>query len=89
MMHSKHPHEVVAKGQCLACHEPHFGPKPNLLTAEGGALCSTCHADVVKATDKGSVHPPAKDGECLQCHQPHGGDEPGMLTQPATARRKR
>ena len=33
-------HTAAARGQCMACHEPHGSARPKLLRAEGGALCT-------------------------------------------------
>lgn len=82
-------HPPVAAGMCLACHTPHSGPNPSLLTAEGNALCLQCHGDVEKEPHarverfKVPGHPlsgkkdPLRKGKpfgCVSCHVPHSSD---------------
>ncbi len=69
-------HSPVAKGHCLACHDPHGGTSRFLLRSEGGVLCQSCHSDIGTT---GRVHGPVRAGRCDYCHVPHASDGPSLL----------
>lgn len=72
---SKH---AAMKGDCLACHVPHASPRPKLLKAAGGALCTTCHP--AQKTKPGDVeHGATALLGCQSCHLAHGGPNPKLL----------
>jgi predicted CXXCH cytochrome family protein len=58
--------------------------EPKLAKAKGGALCVSCHADVVRNAKAKGGHAPASDG-CVGCHDPHGSEAPRLLAQPEPA----
>ncbi|MBN2332496.1 MAG: cytochrome C [Deltaproteobacteria bacterium] len=68
-------HAPVAEGECLACHRqqksehPLKGEKSFGLTADGAALCFSCHERFPAGT---TAHAPVAEGNCLSCHNPHG-----------------
>ncbi len=76
-----HPHEPVAEGDCLACHQrttdkhPLAKGKTFTLTASGADLCRQCH----DAFSGQGMHEPVAEGDCLACHQPHGSNAAAML----------
>ncbi len=73
-------HAPVAAGECTACHDPHFAPRPKLQKLEKG--CFECH-DPFPAS--GTVHAPVGAGECVACHGPHAGAAPKQLVRPGNA----
>jgi predicted CXXCH cytochrome family protein len=75
------PHWPVVSGDaCGTCHDPHASPRPALLSAEMGALCSDCHQDVARRLETShSKHQPVADGDCATCHEPHGSDRELLL----------
>lgn len=84
-------HAAVHMG-CASCHAeldassvPHRsrGKSPHGLSAEGPALCTTCHD---KQLFEGKVvHGPVAAGMCLGCHAAHASEHLGLLTKaPAT-----
>ena len=71
-------HEPFAKGECLACHDPHGSAVPQMLRGERYAdACASCHKDVTGGHDR--VHGPASVGACGACHQAHGSKLPKLL----------
>ena len=66
----RYVHEIVAMGECTACHDPHGSEVPQLLVeASVEATCLECHDDPREGYPY--AHGPARDGDCLACHQPH------------------
>ena len=69
-------HNTTAKGDCLACHDPHQSKNRKTLRQPPARLCITsCH-------DKGTyiVTPVHQTGdECLTCHNPHLGSNRNLL----------
>jgi predicted CXXCH cytochrome family protein len=63
-------HTPVKSRNCAGCHNPHASKHGKLLSAEGGAVCTACHPNVVPAEAK-STHKPVSDGTCSKCHDPH------------------
>ncbi len=71
---------------CASCHSeldasvtPHKsrGKIAGGLTAEGSALCTTCHDK--KMFEGKVVHGAVAEGTCLGCHDPHVSDYLGLL----------
>lgn len=70
-------HNTTARGDCLACHDPHQSKNENILRKPSATLCLPCH-------EKGSfretpVH--QSEAECLSCHNPHMGLNKTLLTR--------
>lgn len=71
-------HNTTAKGDCLACHDPHQSGIPKTLRQPPALICtSPCH-------DKGKftltpVH--QTTDPCLSCHNPHMGINKNLLTK--------
>jgi len=69
-------HKPVEEG-CTSCHNPHSTPYKNLLVkASAGSvkkdnLCSECHEEGIKRTEKGSSYHNALDMGCETCHITH------------------
>lgn len=59
---------------CTRCHNPHDAERPGLLSADVAELCTSCHATVRGAIERGAVRhePVATGGRCVTCHDPHG-----------------
>jgi predicted CXXCH cytochrome family protein len=77
-------HEPFLQGDCMMCHEPHESDYSTLLrSAEGPALCFTCHQDMQQhMAGASNVHVPAGD-DCAQCHDAHTSANRFQLHQPA------
>ncbi|MBW1646235.1 MAG: cytochrome c3 family protein, partial [Deltaproteobacteria bacterium] len=79
-----HPHEPVAAGDCLDCHQrqpgvSHPAPKGKTsfrLAAAGADLCYQCHDHFSGGP---TVHEPVAEGDCLACHDVHGGTRPALM----------
>lgn len=69
-------HNPVAKGQCLACHDPHQSRFKAVVRQPVDQLCHTCH-DLSKALIS-QTHA-AFRGPCLSCHNPHMGKDRLLL----------
>ncbi|WP_136810106.1 cytochrome c3 family protein [Desulfosediminicola flagellatus] len=68
-------HNTTAKGECLACHDPHQSENPKTLRQSLSLICYPCH-------EKGAFwQTPAhqKHEECLTCHNPHMGINRNLL----------
>ena len=63
-------HTPVRTRNCAGCHNPHASSHGKLLSGEGAAVCTKCHATVVPAAAK-STHAPVAAGKCSDCHDPH------------------
>jgi predicted CXXCH cytochrome family protein len=77
-------HAALEQG-CTACHGPHGGDGPRLITEKDVAdLCRTCHTDLTKHYHPTqSTRPDPRTGQpmrCTSCHRPHGSDLEGLLT---------
>jgi predicted CXXCH cytochrome family protein len=74
-------HFPAAKGDCLACHDPHQSPNPYMLRKKSDRLCVDCHLKdvVVNAESHAKVNGNLND--CLRCHTPHLGVDRRMLTR--------
>lgn len=70
-------HNTTAKGDCLACHDPHQSNNEKTLRQAPSIICLPCHKEgKFLAT---SAH--QKGGECLSCHNPHMGLDKNLLTK--------
>ncbi len=71
-------HNTTAKGDCLACHDPHQSVYEKGLRRSSAVICFlVCH-------EKGNyLSTPAheKGEECLTCHNPHMGVNKNLLTK--------
>jgi predicted CXXCH cytochrome family protein len=76
-----HVHTPVKAGECTRCHNPHASTHGQLLAAEPGEICATCHAGIVPPKPR-SVHAPVASGECARCHDPHASRNRNVLTTP-------
>lgn len=61
---------------CIVCHEAHAGQGKPKLKQPAGALCISCHGDLVEG--KKFVHG-ALRAPCTVCHDPHASDFPHTL----------
>lgn len=69
-------HNPIAKGECLACHDPHQSKFSGVLHKPAEQICQTCHSSASLAAL--SLHP--VDGRpCLECHNPHMGRDRILL----------
>ena len=70
-------HNTTAKGDCLACHDPHQSKNKNTLRETPAKICLPCHENgIFMAT------PAHQTGEaCLSCHNPHMGLNKNLLTK--------
>lgn len=70
-------HNTTARGDCLACHDPHQTKNKNTLRQSPVVLCLPCHNEgsflitPVHQTEEG----------CLTCHNPHMGINKSILTK--------
>jgi len=70
-------HNTMAKGDCLACHDPHQSTNAKILRQPSAILCLPCHkAGTFLETP---VH--QTEAECLSCHNPHMGINKNLLTK--------
>ena len=70
-------HNTAAKGDCLACHDPHQSNNVKTLRQAPSILCLPCHKEgKFLATP---AH--QKREECLSCHNPHMGIDKNLLTK--------
>lgn len=70
-------HDTAAKGDCLACHDPHQSQNPKTLRQPSVILCLPCHKE-----GKFLLTPAhQKEEECLSCHNPHMGINKNLLTK--------
>ncbi len=70
----KFVHGPVGSGTCIACHNPHGTPNPNMVTRPGREGCYICH-ETQREEFKGKViHSPVAEGACSDCHNPHQSD---------------
>jgi len=81
-----HPHQAVAAGDCLGCHDAHGSSEISLLHLPDPDLCISCHkqdyrSDSTETLNIGRlvgenmvVHSAIPGGGCMSCHQAHGSD---------------
>jgi predicted CXXCH cytochrome family protein len=70
-------HNTSAKGDCLACHDPHQSKNEKILRKAPSILCLPCHKE-----SKSLATPVHQTGEgCLSCHNPHMGINKNLLTK--------
>ncbi|MGB3211391.1 MAG: cytochrome c3 family protein [Desulforhopalus sp.] len=71
-------HNTTAKGDCLACHDPHQSKNEKTLRQPPAKICTVpCH-------EKGEyiVTPVHQTRDpCLSCHNPHMGSNRNLLTK--------
>lgn len=70
-------HNTTAKGECLACHDPHQSSNSKTLLQPRAVLCLPCHKEGNYLTTP--VH--QTEEECLSCHNPHMGINKNLLTK--------
>ncbi len=70
-------HNTTAKGNCLACHDPHQSKHKSILRQPTAVLCLPCHKKGLYLTTP--IHQTKK--ECLSCHNPHMGINKNLLTK--------
>jgi predicted CXXCH cytochrome family protein len=69
-------HNPTAKGECLACHDPHQSKFSGVLRKPAEQICQSCHSSASLAALP--LHP--VDGRpCLECHNPHMGRDRILL----------
>lgn len=69
-------HDTAAKGECLACHDPHQSNYARNLLQPPSIICLPCHQKGAFLTT-----PAHRRGEtCLSCHNPHIGINKNLLT---------
>jgi predicted CXXCH cytochrome family protein len=74
-------HDTAAKGDCIACHDPHQSQHRYVLLAEPEEICIPCHKEAEmmnKVKDKEAHKLPS---DCLSCHNPHLGKDRALLTK--------
>lgn len=69
-------HNPTAKGNCLACHDPHQSTFSGVLRKPAEQICQTCHRAAFLAALP--LHP-VNDRPCLDCHNPHMGKDRMLL----------
>lgn len=71
-------HNPTAKGDCLACHDPHQSKFGGVLRKPAQQLCLECHHAASLA-----ALPLHRYGDrpCLDCHNPHMGKDRMLLRQ--------
>lgn len=71
-------HNTTAKGECLACHDPHQSRLRGMLRVPAEELCRSCHqAEELADLPVHSAGPEP----CLSCHDPHMGRDRRLLRQ--------
>lgn len=71
-------HNPTAKGQCLACHDPHQSKNSGVLRTPAGQICQSCHSQASLAALPMHGY---DDRPCLDCHNPHMGKDRMLLRQ--------
>lgn len=69
-------HNTAAKGDCLACHDPHQSGHVSVLRKPADQLCRSCHPEA-KLADIAMQR--QEDEPCLSCHNPHLGKDRRLL----------
>ena len=73
------PHQPVADGDCLDCHDPHRSEQVSLLTGDMPGVCIACHD--VEDGDFMDRHL-GQSGlgmDCRKCHDPHVSEGEGLI----------
>ena len=83
---------VAGEKGCLSCHSPHSAENEQLLTADAGPLCASCHAktkeagaeseDAACARRDGRVHRLPRCARLERQGHPEGQDGPRLLRLP-------
>jgi len=71
-------HTPVSKGECAGCHNPHTSKHENLLAADSGEICQSCHEEMFEGEPE-SAHQVFVEGKCFSCHDPHGAGNKNNL----------
>jgi len=86
-----HPHQAVAAGDCLGCHNAHGSSETSLLHLPDPDLCLSCHKQDYRTDSTETlnirrlvqgnmmVHSAIPGGGCMSCHQAHGSDFRALL----------
>ena len=86
-----HPHQPVAGGDCLGCHDTHGSSEAFLMRSPDPDLCLSCHmrdyrtdstlTQNIRRFVKGKMkaHSAIEGGGCMSCHQPHGSGLRALL----------
>jgi predicted CXXCH cytochrome family protein len=78
-----HPHQPVAAGNCMGCHDPHTSSGSSLLSLPEPELCLSCHKNISRLIQgKMITHSAIEGGGCISCHQSHGSDIHALLVAP-------
>lgn len=72
-------HSPFETGSCDSCHQAPKDGKVVLVNNDRRALCVTCHADQVEATEKAPVQHPGAAGDCTDCHDAHGSKSQWLM----------
>ena len=79
-MELPHVHSPVKAGACADCHNPHASEHGQLLATEAGAICASCHDDIVPQGAR-SIHAVLSEDGCAACHDPHASQHKNGLTE--------
>lgn len=71
-------HNPTAKGDCLACHDPHQSKFSGVLRKPAQQICLDCHRAARLAALPLHRY---DDQPCLDCHNPHMGKDRMLLRQ--------
>lgn len=71
-------HNPTAKGDCLACHDPHQSKHSGVLRKPAEQICQPCHTDAALAALPTHRY---NDRPCLACHNPHMGKDRNLLSK--------
>jgi DmsE family decaheme c-type cytochrome len=79
-------HKAVMQAGCSACHTPHGGKTPKLLTlANVNAICLQCHLPPATLDDAetNAAHAPSSSKPCTDCHVAiHGSSHDNRFMAP-------
>ena len=79
-------HPAVKQAGCTACHTPHGGKNPKLLTLSNvNTICLQCHLPSATASDArvNAAHIPNSTTSCISCHVSiHGSNHEERFTNP-------
>ena len=85
------PHQAVAQGRCLECHDAHGSSHMMLLKYPEQELCLSCHSKIYETDSsetsnigrlvKGKMlaHSAIEGGGCSVCHKSHGSGYRNLL----------
>lgn len=72
-------HGPVGTGDCLFCHQPHWGDGRSSLTRPVPELCHQCHTiEMLKLVNNHSYD---SHRHCSECHESHSGSNRMLLTE--------